>query len=345
MRVNLQGHEWALLLALLPCATAGVVVTGYHVAASGAPVIGWRGAVAELLGAGVSTADPASCVVLGLLWFLPIAAAASAGAFVCTWAFASARRRDVAPGTVATVAVFVLLLPAGVEPWQAALGMAAGVIVGRDVFGGPGRTFVHPAIVGHLILRLTYPAAFRAAADGSVAGHGTDWGLSVAANGGVEVLGAAGLTWWDTFTGLDAGALGDTSALACVLGAALLLIHRTASWRVMTGALLGVIVASSLLADGPAFPGVPWTWHLTLGSSAFVCVFVATDPASGAFTNTGRWLHGALIGSLTVVIRVASPAHIEGALLAALLGSILTPLIDHGVVRLHVSRRRRHGRA
>lgn len=344
MDVDLLRRQRTLLAALLPCAAAGVVVNGHHVLSAattaGEPVDGWRGDVLRM-GVAQDAGDITACVAVGLLYLLPLLTVAAAAAYSTTAAFARARRRDVVPGTAATVLVFTLLLPAGVPLWQAALGMACGIVLGSEVFGGPGRTFVHPAVVGLVVLRLSCPAAFRAGDGGVMAGHATATGLADAAAGGADALRAAGLTWWDTFTGLDPGALGDASALACVLGAALLLHRRAASWRVMTGALVGVAVAAALLGDGPSFRGVPWTWHITLGSLAFVVVFVATDPASSAFTNPGRWMHGALVGFLAVAIRVASPAQVEGALFAALLGSVLSPLVDHGVVRLHVLRRRR----
>lgn len=344
MDIDLLRLQRALLTALLPCAAAGVVTTGYQIgsaaAVTGSAIPGWRGDVLGVLGTDPAAGTALAWIANGLVYLLPLLAACAAADYAATWLFARTRHRRSAPGTAATALVFVLLLPASVTPWQAALAMAAGVVLGREVFGGAGRTFVHPAVVGLVLLQVTFPAALRAGVGGVVSGHRAPGELAAAAGGGTDALRDAGLPWWDTFTGLDPGGLGDTSTLACLLGAAFLLYRRAGSWRVMAGALAGVVCASALLANGPSFPGVTWPWHLTLGSLAFVIAFVATDPASGALTNVGRWWHGALVGFLAIVIRVLSPVHVEGAILAALLGSMFVPLIDHAVVRRHVRRRR-----
>lgn len=310
---NLLSLEVVLVLALLPCAAAGIVSSGHH-------AVGGSGSVLSLAAGGVAL-------------LVPRLAAALATAFACALGFARARGRPLVPGTTAAAVVFALLLPPDVPVWQVSVGAAFGFVAGREVFGGPGRTFVHPAVVGLVFLQVAFPAPWRAA----VAGEG---GLAALAAGGEAALRAAGLSWGDALAGLDRGGLGDASAVACGVGAVFLAARRAISLRVLAGGVLGVATATALLA-GPGYPGVPWYGHLALGSLAFVLVFVATDSASGAITGPGRWLHGALVGALAVLIRVASPVHVEGALLAALLASVFAPLVDHAVVAVHVRRRSR----
>jgi Na+-transporting NADH:ubiquinone oxidoreductase subunit B len=333
MRVDLVGLQRTLLAALLPCAAAGVVVTGFGALSGDARMAsataGWRGELLRAAGVPPDAGSVTSCAAHGVAILLPLLAASAAAAYACAWGFARARGRSLLPGTAAAALVFALLLPADVPVWQAALAAAFGVIVGREVFGGVGRTFVHPAVVGLVFLQVAYPHP--------------PGGLAAVAAGGLGVLHEAGLTWWDTAVGLGPGALGGSSALACLLGAVVLVTRGAGSWRVMAGVLAGSAVGCVLLAGATSFTGVPWWWHLTLGSLAFVAVFVATDPSSSAHTHAGRWWHGGIVGFLAIAIRVASPVHAEGAILAALLGSVLVPLVDHAVIRRHVRRRRRRG--
>jgi Na+-transporting NADH:ubiquinone oxidoreductase subunit B len=316
MDVDRRRVEHTLLLALLPAAGAGIFCTGLH--------------------AGGGT--PAACAALGLRALVPLLAAVVITSYACALGFALVRRRALEPGTASAAVILTLLLPAATPPWQAVLAAAFGAVVGRELFGGTGRTFVHPAVVGLVFLAVAFPESQRIAQMGA-------GGLATVAAGGPEALRMAGITWWDAFVGLDRGGLGDTSALASALGGAVLLYRRAASWRVVAGALLGVALCGALLSGGPSYAGVAWWGHLVLGSLAFVVVFVATDPGSSALTNPGRWMHGVLVGALTVVIRVASIAHVEGAVLAALLASVFAPLLDHAAVAWHVRARRRRGPA
>jgi Na+-transporting NADH:ubiquinone oxidoreductase subunit B len=163
------------------------------------------------------------------------------------------------------------------------------------------------------------------------------------AAGGVDVIDQAGITWWQTFFGLIQGSLGETSTFACLIGATVLLVTRTASWRVMAGVLIGM-VATALLANwigadtAPIF-SLPWYWHLTLGGVAFGAVFLATDPVTSAVTEPGRWIYGLLIGFMIVLVRLMNPAHPDGTMLAILLGNIFAPMIDYGVMWRNMRRR------
>jgi Na+-transporting NADH:ubiquinone oxidoreductase subunit B len=143
------------------------------------------------------------------------------------------------------------------------------------------------------------------------------------------------------------GSIGETSTLGILLGAAFLLYTRIASYRIMSGVMVGMIAMSIVFniigsETNPMF-ALPWYWHLTLGGFAFGMVYMATDPVSGAMTNTGRWVYGALIGVMVVLIRVVNPAFPEGMMLSILFANMFAPIIDYFVVQSNIRRRiKRH---
>jgi len=351
MNVDLVHRARTMLLALLPCALLGIVNTGHqtHLAMADQGLTraaDWRGAVLHLAGLDPDPSSLIACALHGLLYLLPLLAASAAAAVLSERVFARARHRELLPGVSVTVLLFVLSVPPTLPLWQAALGIAFGVIVGKEVFGGTGRNVFHPALTGLVFLYFAYPSSLRSdAVWTAVEGFRPMDGVHAAAAGGISALESAGATWWRSFVGHQPGALGDTSAIGCLLGAAFLLHRRLVSWRTLLAMVIGLVVAISVLPEAEAlsFQGVPWYWHATLGSFAFGTVFFATDPVSGAGTNAGRWIHGGLVGALVAVIRVASPVHAEGTVLALLLGSVFAPLIDDIVVRVHIWRRQRRG--
>ena len=158
---------------------------------------------------------------------------------------------------------------------------------------------------------------------------------------------SSGLTWMQAFIGNMQGSAGETSTLAIFIGGAILLISKAASWRIIAGVMVGM-VAMSLFFNGigsetnPMF-GMPWYWHMVLGGFAFGMVYMATDPVSASMTDTGKWVFGALIGIMVVLIRVVNPAFPEGMMLAILFANLFAPLIDWFVVRANVKRRLARG--
>jgi Na+-transporting NADH:ubiquinone oxidoreductase subunit B len=142
-------------------------------------------------------------------------------------------------------------------------------------------------------------------------------------------LPAGATTWWNAFIGLMPGSLGETSTLACLIGAAFLIYTRVGSWRIILGVFLGMVGTTLLFnavgSDINPMMTMPWYWHLVLGGFAFGMVFMATDPVSAAMTTAGRWVFGLLIGFMTVLIRVVNPAFPEGIMLAILFANISRP--------------------
>jgi Na+-transporting NADH:ubiquinone oxidoreductase subunit B len=171
--------------------------------------------------------------------------------------------------------------------------------------------------------------------------------LGVSAAQGFQALAAEGITWMDAFFGTIQGSFGETSTLACLIGLCFLLITKIANWRLIVGCLGGMIGLSLLLnvigsETNPMF-AMPWYWHLVLGGYAFGLVFMVTEPVSASHTNVGRYIYGALIGVMVVLIRVINPAFPEGMMLAILFGNVFAPLIDYFVVQANIKRRaRRH---
>lgn len=152
-----------------------------------------------------------------------------------------------------------------------------------------------------------------------------------------------GLTWTQAFIGLMPGSIGETSTAAILLGGAFLLLTKIASWRIVSGVMIGMIATATLFnvigSETNSLFAMPWYWHLVTGGFAFGMIFMATDPVSASMTNTGKWIFGIVIGLLVTVIRVVNPAFPEGMMLAILFGNLCAPLIDHYVVRANVKRR------
>ncbi|HCS27061.1 MAG TPA: NADH:ubiquinone reductase (Na(+)-transporting) subunit B [Spongiibacteraceae bacterium] len=260
--------------------------------------------------------------------------------------FAMKRGHEVNEGFFVTSILFALTCPPSIPLWMVALGISFGVVVGKEVFGGTGKNFLNPALTGRAFLFFAYPASMSGdAVWTALDGFTGATALSVVASEGVAALQQT-MTWWDAFVGVIPGSIGETSTLAILLGGVALLWTRIASWRIVAGVMLGMIVLSSLFntidSTNPMF-NLSWEWHLVLGGFAFGMMFMATDPVSASMTNTGKWIFGALIGVMVVLIRVVNPAFPEGMMLAILFANLFAPLIDHFVVEANIKRRLARG--
>jgi Na+-transporting NADH:ubiquinone oxidoreductase subunit B len=307
---------------------------------------GWRVWIIETLGIGFNPANPLANMVHGLLYFLPIYLTTLVVGGTWEVLFATIRRHEVNEGFLVTSMLYTLILPASTPLWQVALGISFGVVIGKEVFGGTGKNFLNPALVGRAFLYFAYPADMSGDTVWTpVDGFSGATALSVAASQGYEQLAAHGITWWDAFLGTMQGSLGETSTLACLIGLAFLLLTKIANYRLVVGTMAGMIAFSALLNfigsdTNPAF-SMPWHWHLVTGGFAFGLAFMVTEPVSAAHTNVGRYIYGALIGVMVVMIRVINPAFPEGMMLAILFGNVFAPLIDYFVVQANIRRRAR----
>ena len=339
-----------VVIATIPCILMALYNTGYHtnlaIAEFGAS--GWRAWIIETLGIGFNAANPIANMLHGLLYFLPIYITTLVAGGVFEVIFATIRKHEVNEGFLVTSMLYTLILPATTPLWQVALGIIFGVVIGKEVFGGTGKNFLNPALTGRAFLYFAYPAQMSGDSVWvPVDGYTGATALAISASDGFQELAARGMTWWDSFIGVIPGSLGETSTLAALVGLAFLLATRIANYRMVVGCLGGMIAFSLLLnvigSDTNPMFAMPWYWHLVLGGYAFGLVFMVTEPVSGAHTNTGRYIYGALIGFMVVMIRVINPAFPEGMMLAILFGNVFAPLIDHFVVQANIKRRaRRH---
>ena len=340
-----------VVLATLPCIFLCWYNTGYQanlaLDAMGLNVLpGWRGSIAVLLGIPFDVQSITANMALGFIHFLPVYLITVMVGGMWEVIFAVVRGHEVSEGFFVTSILYTLILPPDAPLWIVALGISFGVVIGKEVFGGTGKNFLNPALTGRAFLYFAYPGYMSGDSVWvAVDGYSAATPLAVAASSGLSGILVAGYTWWDTFIGVIPGSLGETSTAACLLGGAFLVMARIASWRIILGVFFGMVATASLLGwigseFNPMF-AMPWYWHLVTGGFAFGMVFMATDPVSAAATNAGRWIFGALIGVMVVLIRVVNPAFPEGMMLAILFGNIFAPLIDHIVIKLNCRQRMR----
>ncbi len=339
-----------VVFAATPCVLVGMWNTGFQANTAletlGFDSIGgWRGALLPLLGAGYDPASFYDNFMHGLLYFLPIYIVTMAAGGFWEILFASIRNHEVNEGFFVTGLLYAAILPATIPLWQVAIGISFGIVIGKEVFGGTGKNFLNPALVGRAFLYFAYPIQLSGDAVWTpVDGFSGATALGIAAIDGMAGIVDSGITWSQAFLGQIQGSIAETSAAACLFGAAMLIYSGIASWRIIVGVFAGLIVPALLFggvdSTNPMF-AMPWYWHIVLGGFAFGAVFMATDPVSAPDTMLGHWVFGLLIGALTWVIRVINPAFPEGIMLAILFGNIFAPLIDHFVIRANIKRRQK----
>jgi Na+-transporting NADH:ubiquinone oxidoreductase subunit B len=345
--VDLKRVMTYVWIAALPCMLMALFNTGYQANAAMTAmglteVPGWRGWIVNLFGH--SPYNPLSDFVHGAMYFFPVYIVTLVAGGLWEVLFSVVRKHDVNEGFFVSSILFALTLPPSIPLWQVALGISFGVVIGKEVFGGTGKNFLNPALTGRAFLYFAYPASMSGdAVWTAVDGFTGATALGHAAMGGVTAIREAGISWWGTFLGFEQGSMGETSTLACLIGAAFLIYTRIANWRIIAGVMVGMIVTSTLFniigSSSDAMYAMPWYWHLTLGGFAFGTVYMATDPVSASHTNAGRWVFGGLVGFMTVLIRVVNPAFPEGIMLAILFANIFAPLIDYVVIKINIAKR------
>lgn len=307
---------------------------------------GWRGSIMALFGVQYTTEAVFSNMFLGALYFLPIYAVTFIVGGFWEVLFASVRKHEINEGFFVTSILFALTLPPSTPLWQVALGITFGVVVAKEIFGGTGKNFLNPALAGRAFLFFAYPANLSGSGVWTaVDGYSGATPLAQAASGDLSYSSLLNPSdqWWDAFFGLIPGSMGEVSTLMVLIGGVALVYTRIASWRIILGVFLGMVATATLFntigsESNPMF-AMPWHWHLVLGGFAFAMVFMATDPVSASLTNTGKLYFGALIGIMTVLIRVVNPAFPEGIMLAILFSNLFAPFIDHFVVQSNIKRR------
>lgn len=254
--------------------------------------------------------------------------------------FAQIRKHEVSEGYFVTGMLIPLICPPDVPLWQLAIAVAFAVIIGKEVFGGTGYNFLNPALVARAFLFFSYPSQMSGdtvwiAEQGDAISGATPLGEMLA--GGV----APQASVLDMFLGFIPGSVGETSVIAILIGAVILLVTGIASWRIMLsifagGAAMGLVF--NMIGANP-YMEMPFYYHFLIGGFMFGAVFMATDPVTAAQTNIGKYIYGALIGIMAVLIRVLNPAYPEGMMLSILLLNVFAPLIDYYVVDANIRRR------
>jgi Na+-transporting NADH:ubiquinone oxidoreductase subunit B len=348
--IDLKRTMTFVVIATFFCVMMALYNTGYQansaMAALGLEKIdNWRSIPMTIFG--YSTMNPFSNIAHGALYFLPIYIVTLAIGGIWEVLFATVRGHEVNEGFLVSSMLYTLIMPPDMPLWQVALGISFGIVIGKEVFGGTGKNFLNPALTGRAFLYFAYPASISGDSGWvAVDGYTAATPLGLAADGGLSAV-TQHYSWFQTFMGFEPGCLGETSVFAIMIGAAFLLYTRVASYRIMGGVFAGMVATSLLFnmvgSDTNQMFAFPWYWHLTVGGFAFGMVYMATDPVSAAMTNSGRWVYGALVGGMTVLIRVVNPAFPEGIMLAILFSNMFAPTIDYFVIQANIRRRmKRH---
>lgn len=326
--IDLKRTMSVVVLALVPALLFGMYNTGFQ----------HFKAIGELSSTGFF-----EIFIFGVLKVLPIVIVSYVVGLGIEFVFAQLRGHEINEGFLVSGMLIPLVMPVETPLWMIVIATAFAVIFGKEVFGGTGMNIWNPALIARAFLFFAYPAQMSGnsvwvslkESDKVVDGFTGATPMADAAAGNIN------FSVSDAFFGFIPGSIGETSTLAILLGAVLLIITGIGSWKIMVSTVAGGLVMGILLnifAVNP-YMELPFWQHLIIGGFAFGAVFMATDPVSGSQTETGKWVYGFLIGILAILIRVVNPAYPEGMMLAILLMNTFAPLIDHYVVNSHVKRR------
>ena len=329
--IDLKRTMAIVVLALLPCLLFGMWNVGYQ----------------HHLAFGISNAPLMDNFIFGAIKVLPLVIVSYISGLTVEFIFAIIRKHPINEGFLVSGMLIPLVMPVDVPLWMVAVSTVFAVIIGKEVFGGTGMNILNPALTARAFLFFAYPTKMS----------GTEVWVNISTEKGQTLVdgysgatplgdAAAGLAdkipgIWESFIGIIPGSIGETSALACLIGAAILLYTGIGSWRI----LVSVFIGGFFMAQIFNFFGLNTLMqispihHLVLGGFAFGAVFMATDPVSGAQTNTGKYIYGFLIGLFAILFRVFNPAYPEGMMLSILFMNVMAPLIDHYVVAANIKRR------
>jgi len=326
--IDLKRTMTIVVLALVPALLFGMYNTGYQ----------HFSAIGELTSVGFF-----HIFFYGFLRVLPIIVVSYVVGLGIEFVFAQIRGHEIQEGFLVSGMLIPLVMPINTPLWMIAVATAFAVIFGKEVFGGTGMNIWNPALVARAFLFFAYPAKMSGDAVWVRLGGQQAVDSFTGATPMAQVAaGHVNIDVWHSFFGLIPGSIGETSTLAILIGAVILLVTGIGSWKIMVSTVAGGLFMGILLnifAGDNAYMALPFWQHLIIGGFAFGTVFMATDPVSAAQTETGKWIYGFLIGLLAILIRVVNPAYPEGMMLAILLMNTFAPLIDHYVVQGNISRR------
>lgn len=321
-----------MVLALVPAFLFGTWNVGYqHSLAFG---LGWN--FWQILG-------------YGLVKIIPLYLVTYIVGLGIEFASAQIRGHEVNEGYLVTGFILPLIVPVDVPLWMLAVATAFAVIIGKEVFGGTGMNFWNPALIARAFLFFSYPSKMSGDSVwvGGVARYneiGKAWqagnGIVDGFSGATPLSDPSGYSVFDMVVGTIPGSVGETSVIAILLGAALLVFTGVASWKIMVSSVAGGLLIGWLGYIGGATT-IPCWHHLIMGGFLFGSVFMATDPVTAAQTECGKWIYGFLVGALAVTVRLFNPGYAEGMMLAILLMNTFAPLIDHCVIECSIKKQAR----
>lgn len=334
--IDLKRTMSVVVIALMPALLFGMYNVGLqHSIASGITVDFW------------------SMFWFGFLKVLPLILVSYIVGLGVEFIFAQIRGHEVNEGYLVSGMLIPLVMPVDVPLWMLTIAIIFSVIIGKEVFGGTGMNIFNPALLARAFIFFAYPSAISGneiwiagLTDGSTAAADGFSGATPLAIAPEAVQNGTSIDWssmpvCDWFMGFIPGSIGETSTVAILLGAAILLFTGVASFRIMLSTFIGGI-AMGLIFNAMGlntYMDMPAYYHLIIGGFAFGAVFMATDPVTGSQTNSGKWIYGLLIGMLAVAIRVLNPGYPEGMMLAILFMNAMVPLIDHFIVDKNIKRR------
>jgi Na+-transporting NADH:ubiquinone oxidoreductase subunit B len=336
--IDLKRTMFIVIIAMLPALMFGLWNVGHQQSLA-------------LTGADGSLLDN---FFVGLIQTLPIIIVSYGVGLGIEMGFAQFRGHPVNEGFLVTGMLIPLCMPPDVPLWMVGLATAFSVVIGKEVFGGTGMNLLNPALTARMFLYIGYPSSMSGDSVWTFLPEGSKTvdGYSGATNlGELASATAEGKPWsddilsasiMDSFWGNIQGSIGETSVVACLIGAVILISAGVGSWKIMVSTILGGLFMGWIFnisgADG-AYMDMPAYYHLIIGGFMFGAIFMTTDPVSAAQTEKGKWIYGFLIGVLTVLIRVFNPGYPEGIMMAILLMNVFAPLIDYYVVQSNIKTR------
>ena len=332
--VDLKRVMIMVVLALVPAMLFGIWNTGYqHSLAFG---LDW--------GFG-------DIVLYGLVKVIPLYVVAYLVGLGIEFVSAQIQGHEVNEGYLVSGMLIPLIVPVDVPLWMLAIAVAFAVIFGKEVFGGTGMNIWNPALLTRAFLFFSYPSKMsgdtvwtggvtRFMNEGVAyqAGNGLVDGFSGATPLANPTLDNLAPKFMDMVIGTVPGSVGETSVIAILLGAILLIWTGVASWKIMVSSVIGGL-AIGYLGYAVGATDLPGYYQLVMGGFLFGTVFMATDPVTSAQTECGKWIYGFLVGALAVTVRIWNPGYPEGMMLAILLMNTFAPLIDHYVIEGSIKRR------
>lgn len=285
-------------------------------------------------------------VWFGFIKFLPLLLVSYIVGLGIEFASAQIRGHEVNEGYLVSGILIPLIMPVDVPLWILALGVAFAVIIGKEVFGGTGMNIWNPALLARAFVFFAYPSHISGDAIWIEGLKDKVLPIADGFSGATPLANAAAGVqipdFMQMFIGNIPGSIGETSTLAILIGAFILILTGVGSWKSMLSCVIGALAVGYLFnafAEPGTYAALPAYYHLVMGGFAFGTVYMVTDPVTSAQTEKGKWIYGFLIGGLTVTIRLFNPGYPEGMMLAILLMNTFAPLIDHYVIEGNIKRR------